>query len=108
MELSRIFNLKSLFFGNKEEPNERKERLVSSFIRTHAFSKLTVQNKILSLGKLITIFRSDCGFTPTTLQRTLESLQAELHRKTNDTWDELYSEPNFKVTTTTKISRRSR
>jgi len=59
MQLSRIWNLKSLFVGSKEEPTKRKERLISSFIRTHAFSKLTVQNKILSLGKLITIFRSD-------------------------------------------------
>src|SRR5258706_6297877 len=106
MQLNRIWNLKSLFVGSKEEPTKRKERLISSFIRTHAFSKLTVQNKILSLGKLITIFRLDCGFTPATLHRTLESLQADLHRKTNETWDELYSEPNFKIAP--KISRRSR
>ena len=99
MKLSWIWNLKCLFFGNEEQPTQRKERLISSFIRTHAFSKLTVQNKILSLGKLITIFRLDCGFTPATLARTLESLQEDLHRKTNETWDELYSEPNFKLTT---------
>jgi hypothetical protein len=97
MKLSRIWNLKSLFFGKEDQPTKRKERLISSFIRTHAFSKLTVQNKVLALGKLITIFRSDCGFTPVSLERALSSLQKKLRRQTHETWDALYSEPNFKI-----------
>jgi len=95
MKFSRIWNWKYSPFG-KELPTQRKERLISSYIRTHAFSKLTVQDKILSLGKLITIFRADCGFTPASLERTLASLQGELHRQTNETWHALYSEPYFK------------
>ena len=97
MKLSRIWNWNHIF-SKKEQPARRKERIISSFVRTHAFSKLTVQDKILSLGKLITIFRSDCGFTPASLERTLESLQGELNRQTNESWHALYSEPYFKPT----------
>ncbi len=96
MKISRIWDWKSLFSHKEEEPTQRKERLISSFIRTHAFSKLTVQNKVLALGRLITIFRSDCGFTPAALERTLKSLQSEVRRQTNETWHALYSEPYFK------------
>ena len=92
----KISDWKQLFSKKVDPSTQRKERLISSFIRTHAFSKLTVQNKVLSLGKLISIFRSDCGFTPASLERTLESLQEELNRQTNATWHASYSEPGSK------------
>jgi hypothetical protein len=98
MQLSRILNWISFPFRKEDKPTDRKERLISSFIRTHAFSKLTVQNKVLALGKLITIFRSDCGFTPASLERALSSLQKKLRQQTHESWDALYSEANFKPT----------
>ena len=96
MKLSWISSLKHLFSKNQDPSTQRKENIISSIIRTNAFSKLTVQDKVLSLGKLITIFRSDCGFTPASLERTLVSLQKELQRQTNATWDALYSNPGSK------------
>ena len=67
------------------------ERFICNIIKTHAFSKLTLQDKILSLGKLITLFRADNGFTPKSLERTMEKLNRELSRQVMSTWDHTYS-----------------
>ncbi len=89
--MTTISNLRFQWFGREEDPTSKRERFVSRIITTRAFSKLTLQNKMLSLGKLITLFRSDNGYTPRSLERALDVLSLELNRQTIKTWNALYS-----------------
>ncbi len=86
-----ISNMKFWWVGKEENPAEKRERFVSSIITNRAFSKLTLQDKMLSLGKLITSFRSDNGYTPKSLERAIEILRLELNRQTIQTWNTIYS-----------------
>ena len=83
----------AVFPGKEEQETRRKEAFISSVMRTRAFSKLSLQDQLLSLGKLITVFRTDHGFTPKSLQRSLEILNAKLMRETHRVWRASYSEP---------------
>ena len=89
--MATISNLKFQWFGKEEDPTLKSERFMAKIITTRAFSKLTLQDKMLSLGKLITLFRLDNGYTPRSLERALDVLSLELNRQTIRTWNELYS-----------------
>ena len=89
--ISKIFNRISRWLRKENNEALSRERFIESIIKTHAFSKLTIQDKVLSVGRLITLFRSDNGFTPESLERTMESLNRELSRKVISNWDQAYS-----------------
>lgn len=92
MKLSQKFSdLKSRFFGGETREVARKEKFIEGILRTNAYSRLTLQDRILALGKLIMVFRSDCGFTPRSLERTMEKLTIQLNKETVQTWHQLYS-----------------
>ncbi len=91
---SKLWNLQYLFSKKEDEDTIKKKRFMSRLIRTSAFARLSLQEKVLSLGKLINIFRADCGFTPRSLERTLIRLSAELKRHNDKTWDTLYGDPH--------------
>jgi hypothetical protein len=93
------FGIKNLGQGARMS---KRERFVVSIITTRAFSKMTLQDKLLSLGKLIAIFNSDNGYTPRLLEQKLEALNSELNHHTIKTWEELYSRRNFEPVKITK------
>lgn len=93
--MNTISNLRFRWFGKEETQISKRERFVAGIITTHAFSKLTIQNKMLSLGRLITLFRSDNGYTPRSLERALDGLSQECNRHAVKTWNTLYSKENF-------------
>jgi hypothetical protein len=75
------------------DPVASKEQFITNILRTRAFAKLSLQDKVLSLGRLIMMFRSDWGFTPPVLERTLDVLNSELNQQAQETWHRLYSDP---------------
>jgi hypothetical protein len=102
MKLNAISNLRIKWFNTEKAEMTKRERFIVNIITTRAFSKLTLQNKVLSLGKLITIFRLDNGYTPKSLERILEVLVVELRSHDLKTWDELYSDKAILIHPTQK------
>ena len=88
--MNAISKLRFLWCGKEEEPAATRERFVKGVIATHAFSRLTLQNKMLALAKLISVFRSDNGYTPRSLERALDALRQKCRRHTIVTWNTEY------------------
>jgi hypothetical protein len=55
------------------------------------FSKLTLQDKILIIGKLINRARSGDGYKTRSMERALVALNRELNRQIMETWRQAYS-----------------
>jgi hypothetical protein len=91
--MQSISNQMLQWLGKREETNASKsERNAEAIITTLAFSKLTLQNKILCVGKLIQHYGSGDGYTPNSLERTLLALNRELNSQINENWAGAYSE----------------
>lgn len=57
-----------------------------------AFSQLTLQDKILILGKMINQLRLDDGFSLDSAEKMLLNLNRKLNQQIIRTWNETYSE----------------
>ena len=79
------------WIGKEETEVVKKEKYVSSVISTHAFLKMSLQDKMLSLGKLITLFRAENGYTPQALEEALGKLNRQMNRETLKNWNTHYS-----------------
>lgn len=80
------------------------ERHAEAIINTRDFLKLTLQDKILCLGKLIKHFGSNEGCYPNSMERTLVALNKELNYKIDTSWAGIYSEGFQTKTKNDKIS----
>lgn len=60
--------------------SRRRERFLTNVLGTRSFSRLTIQEKILALGRLMMVFERDFGFVPKRVQRTFTELNARLNR----------------------------
>lgn len=90
-----ISSVISKWFGKETE--SKSEVFIASVIKTRAFSKLSLQDKMLSVGRLITLFRSDNGYIPESLERAMEKLNLQVRRESVKTWQTLYSNPESKT-----------
>ncbi|MEK6783388.1 MAG: hypothetical protein AABY93_16925 [Bacteroidota bacterium] len=89
--LHAVWNLKVQFFNKKDRKAKERARFIVGIISSHIFSKMTLQDKISSIAKLILIFECDFGFVPEKLERTLVRLNQKLNIEVLRTWTEFYS-----------------
>jgi hypothetical protein len=61
-------------------------------VKSHAFAKLTLQDKLSSLARLIDIFQHDFGFTPKELGKLIKTLNQRLDEEMAIVWDETYAQ----------------
>lgn len=61
-------------------------------VRSNAFSKLTLQDQLSSLARLIDIFQADFGFTPHELGKLLKKLNRKLDKEMAEVWNQTYTQ----------------
>ena len=74
-----ISRLKFQFLDPEKREEAVRKSLLLSLITTEAFSAMSLQDKILSLARIISIFQNDFGFAP----KRFEQLLLRLNRKLN-------------------------
>ena len=82
--IEKISSLVAQRFGKPENMAAKSERCAEYITTTAAFSKLKLQDQIVCLGKLIQNFGSDDGYNPSSLERTLLTLNQKLKRQINN------------------------
>jgi hypothetical protein len=85
----RVFSRKA---SDKNMKSLRMQVYLLNVVRSHAFSKLTLQDKLTSIARLIDIFQKDFGFTPNELQETIKSLKERLDKEMSALWDATYTQ----------------
>jgi len=80
------------YFKRKDMKRLRMQVFLCSIIKTHAFDKLTLQDKLTSLAKLIKLAQADHGFTPRELDRMIKSLSKRLNDDMAKLWDKSYTQ----------------
>jgi hypothetical protein len=85
----------AIFAKRKPKKNMKMLRMqvyLLNVVRSHAFSKLTLQDKISSLARLIDLFQNDFGFTPKELHKMIKSLNQKLDKEVATVWNETYTQ----------------
>jgi hypothetical protein len=59
----------------------RKELFLINILYTDIFSKMPIQNKVISLAKMISLFKKDYGYTPKLMMRALNRLNRRLNEQ---------------------------
>lgn len=81
MNIPRIIRRMRIALTDKRfKESRRRERFLTNVLGTRSFSRLTIQEKILALGRLMMVFERDFGFVPKRVQRTFTELNARLNR----------------------------
>ena len=76
-----IRKIKRRFFSKKHREARKRQRFLLNIIGTNAFTKLTPQDKIVSLAKLIALYRYDFGNSPRKLEVILLRFNNDLSRE---------------------------
>ncbi len=58
----------------------RNELFISGMTKTHVFRKQTIQDQIVSLSKLVSMFEQDYGYMPKHPTKVLVQLNQKLNR----------------------------
>lgn len=69
----------------------RMEVFLNNVVTSQCFAKMSLQEKLLSLGKLIELFHKDYGFTPKALENLVKSLNRKLNKEMLALWQESYT-----------------
>lgn len=85
-----IQRIKKSLFCVKYKEAKRKQRFIMDIITTQSFNKMSPQDKITSLAKLIFLFECDHGYSPKQLQHKLISLNLDLKRQVIKDWSGVY------------------
>lgn len=80
------------YFKRKDMKRLRMQVFLCSIIKTHAFKKLTLQDKLSSLARLITLAQADHGFAPKELDRMIRALSERLNDDMAEMWDKSYTQ----------------
>jgi hypothetical protein len=67
------------------------EVFLNNVVTSQCFAKMSLQEKLLSLGKLIELFHKDYGFTPKALERLVKSLNNKLNKEMLALWQQSYT-----------------
>jgi hypothetical protein len=86
--------MKENFFSETHKESIRKQRFILDITTTQTFSKMTVQDKITSLAKLIFLFQNDHGHSPKLLEKKLIRLNGDLKKQIVKDWSGIYSTQN--------------
>jgi hypothetical protein len=78
-----IRKIKRLFYNPKRRKELKRLHFLEDIVETETFAKLPVQDKIISLAKLISLSKSDMGYAPPKLEMTLLHLSNDLQRRLN-------------------------
>lgn len=70
----------------------RMQVFLLNVVKSHAFAKLTLQDKLSSLARLIDIFQHDFGFTPKELREMIKSLKERLDEEMAAVWEQTYTQ----------------
>ena len=82
MDIPQIIRIiKKQFFSKKHREARKRHRFLLDIIGTNAFNNLTPQDKIVSLAKLIALYRYDFGNTPRKLEAILLRFNNDLRRQ---------------------------
>lgn len=82
MDIPQIIRkIRRRFFSKKHRAARKRQRFLLDIIRTNAFTKLTPQDKIVSLAKLIALYRYDFGSTPRKLEVILLRFSNDLRQQ---------------------------
>lgn len=93
--MKRVINFlrKPFALGKKKTIKTlRMEVFLNNVVTSHSFAKLTLQEKLLSLGRLIQLFHQDYGFTPKTMDKLVRSLNKKLDKQMLNLWQTSYSQ----------------
>lgn len=87
------FLRKKFAIGSKKTMKTlRMEVFMNNVVTSHAFAKLTIQEKLLSLGRLIELFQNDFGFTPKSMDNLVRSLNKKLNKEMLRLWHKSYTQ----------------
>lgn len=70
----------------------RMQTLLNNVIHSDMFARMSPQEKLMSLCRIIEIFRYDYGFTPKAFERRVRSLKKKLDKDMAQLWQESYTE----------------
>ncbi len=87
----RILNLKRKLFRNPVVEALHQELFVVNVLCTRVFTRMTLPNQIMSLAKLIVVFRRDYGRSPRRLMKVLFKMNKEMNDTVIRNWDESYN-----------------
>ena len=91
MNILHIFSrIRKSLFCEKYKESIRKQRFILDITTTQAYSKMSTQDKITSLAKLIFLFQCDHGHSPRLLERKLVRLNSDLKRQVIKDWGGIY------------------
>lgn len=84
MDIPQIIRkIRRRLFSKKHREARKRQRFLLDIIRTNAFTKLTPQDKIVSLAKLIALYRYDFGSAPRKLEVILLRFSNDLRHQLN-------------------------
>lgn len=85
MDIPKVIRIiRRRFFSKKHRDARKRQRFLLNIIGTTAFSKLTLQDKIVSLAKLIALYRYDFGSAPKKLEGILLHFSKDLRRQISE------------------------
>jgi hypothetical protein len=74
------FSFINRLFGRKRTTAERQEHLLRTALSVTSYARLTIQEKIVLVARLIDRFQNDYGFVPADLEKTLLTLNRNLNK----------------------------
>ncbi|NOT76337.1 MAG: hypothetical protein HOP08_15520 [Cyclobacteriaceae bacterium] len=90
--LQAIVRIKKSFFCKNYKAAKKKQQFIKDITTTQAFARMSTQDKITSLAKLIFLFQCDHGYSPIELEQKLIRLNSDLKSKVIKDWSGIYSE----------------
>jgi hypothetical protein len=88
MNLTKAIDwLKAKWSNHPHDDMETKMEFMITVTTTRVFQKLSTEDQLLSVGRMIMIFRTDFGFTPRGLEKKMESLYCKLKNGQIKQWE---------------------
>ena len=75
-----LFNLIGKLFGRKTTTADRQAHLLRTALSVTSYARLSIQEKIILVARLIDRFQDDYGFVPADLEKTLLTLNRNLNK----------------------------
>lgn len=76
----QLFDFINKLLGRKMSVAARQERLLRTALSVRSYSRLSIQEKIILLARMIDRFECDYGFVPEALEKALLTLNKQLTR----------------------------
>ena len=88
----RLLGLFSRRLRTKNIKSLRLQVYLLNIVKSQAFARMTLQDKLSSIARLIDIFQTDFGFTPGELGALIQSLKRKLDKDMAEVWDKTYTQ----------------